>query len=158
MAHGMFTSTTLCRAGRGGHFSCRFTVMFHPFIFDTRSRRPLNIAMRYWELIIESDAGTAVAAANHRATVAASRYQAKLRTATDQAEAAQKLPAGTQRAERERAAQAKRVEAARVYQDTLRAANDTARKARQKAAKDTELAAKRTTVVDALIDTLPGCL
>jgi hypothetical protein len=66
----------------------------------------------------------AAAAANHKTSAAASRYQAKLRAVQDQTKAAKELPLGAERARRVRSADRKRAEAARVYQDSLMAANE----------------------------------
>ncbi len=93
--------------------------------------------MKYSEIIGESDVATAVAKANHKTSELATRYQAKLRSAKGQLDAAKRLPPGPERTRRETAAQAKRVDAAPVYQDGLRAANEAGRKAQRKARLET---------------------
>lgn len=95
----------------------------------------LNTGMRYYEIIQEDFAADAVSAANTKTNKAAGKYQAKLGLASDQAAAAARLKPGAERVRRSAAAQQKRSDARRVYQDSLNSANDAAQDARRKAAR-----------------------
>ena len=89
--------------------------------------------MRYFEIIGENDALQAVTKANHKSSIAASRYHDKLRDSQDQTRAAKELAPGAERARREGGAEAKRAAAAQTYQNELRSANEASAKAREKA-------------------------